>query len=426
MNWFLAIPLEARLAGLFLLGTFLGSLANWGICRLAWDSRAISPWSRAVPDSPPRRWTDRLPFVGWFGLRREVPLHGPGFWIRPTLVELAAGVGLAAMYWWEVLQQGAQPGLPPGLNLPIAPVLAVHLHARFAAHLVLLWLMLVAALIDLDEKTIPDSITVPGTLLGLVMAAAYPWSMLPVVWIPPGAGATVGFLNLLNVSPPESWPAWLGGFPHGWSLALGLGCWWLWCAGIMPRTWYSRHGWRRALELCIARLRRDPAARVVGVLGLIGSAGIAAVWCGAGLFPWAGLLTALVGMAAAGGLVWLVRIIGRVTLGREAMGFGDVTLMAMIGSFLGWQTSLIIFFAAPLAGAVSGLLMLLLRWGREIPYGPFLCLATALALVFWAPLWAYIEGPFLVLGAFIPGLVLIGLALMALMLSLWRAIRGPG
>ena len=35
------------------------------------------------------------------------------------------------------------------------------------AHAVLLLFMLVASLIDADEKTIPDLVTIPGTLVGL-------------------------------------------------------------------------------------------------------------------------------------------------------------------------------------------------------------------------------------------------------------------
>ena len=102
---------------------------------------------------------------------------------------------------------------------------------------------------------------------------------------------------------------------------------------------------------------------------------------------WDALLTALVGMAAGGGLVWLVRILGTVALQEEAMGFGDVTLMAMLGAFLGWQACLIVFFLAPLAGLVLGLVQLLLRRGKYIPYGPFLCLAALATIVGWATIW---------------------------------------
>ena len=56
-------------------------------------------------------------------------------------------------------------------------------------------------------------------------------------------------------------------------------------------------------------------------------------------------MTALVGLAVGGGVIWVVRMIGTAVLRREAMGFGDVTLMSMIGTFVGWQASLIVFFS---------------------------------------------------------------------------------
>ena len=48
--------------------------------------------------------------------------------------------------------------------------------------------------------------------------------------------------------------------------------------------------------------------------------------------------------------MWAVRLIGTAALRREAMGFGDVTLMMMIGTFLGWQACSDLFFLAPFAG----------------------------------------------------------------------------
>ena len=42
-------------------------------------------------------------------------------------------------------------------------------------------------------------------------------------------------------------------------------------------------------------------------------------------------------------------------LRREAMGFGDVTLMAMIGAFLGWQAAVLTFFLGPFFGLAHAL-----------------------------------------------------------------------
>jgi hypothetical protein len=79
MNWILSLPMEARLAAAFVLGTCVGGAVNLAIYRLAWHPRPISPWSWPDPSAPPRRIWDRLPIVGWLGLRREASLHGAGF-----------------------------------------------------------------------------------------------------------------------------------------------------------------------------------------------------------------------------------------------------------------------------------------------------------------------------------------------------------
>lgn len=416
MNQFLLIPIEVRLGVLFVLGACAGSLTNWAVYALAFHPRPISPLSRPDPKAPPRRLLDRVPILGWLLLRREAELHGSRFWVRPMLLEVLLGIGFAALYWWEIERLGL---FPPGLVARPSPAwLLLRLHAVYLAHALLLWLMLAASMIDVDEKTIPDTITVPGTWLGLLLAVVLPWSLLPVVIRAPGQAPLLGFLHLTF---PLDWPAALGGFPQSGSLAIGLGCWWLWCLALMPRAWYGRYGWRRAWRYFAAKLVREPASYWLLLMGLLGSGGVAAVWFVGGLH-WVGLLTALVGMAAAGGLVWLVRIIGGATLGREAMGFGDVTLMAMIGAFLGWQTCLLVFFLAPLAGLLVGLIQLILFREHEIPYGPFLCLAALAAVVRWDALWPWAE-PIFRLGWFVPAVVLFCMALMGVMLGAWRVVR---
>ena len=89
-------------------------------------------------------------------------------------------------------------------------------------------------------------------------------------------------------------------------------------------------------------------------------------------------------------------------LKREAMGFGDVVLMAMVGSVIGWQPVLVVFFLAPVLAISVALLSLIFRRRDEIPYGPWLSLATFLLLAFWKTLWPFAErifdmGPFVLL-----------------------------
>jgi leader peptidase (prepilin peptidase) / N-methyltransferase len=424
VNLILAIPLEARVAALFVLGACLGGLVNLGVYRLAWHPRQISPWSLPSAEAPSRRKSDRIPVLGWLGLRREAGLNGICFWVRPMLVELLFGAGLAALYWWEIGHEAVQlVGVPP-------PGPAV-LHTQFVAHAILIGLMVVGSLIDLDEKIIPDTITIPGALLGLLTAALYPWSMLPDMVRLPGPAMLGALLppapanplpDFLRLTSPGAWPDWMDGCPHVWPLIIGLACVWLWCVGLMHRTWYPRHGWCRAVGLMFARLKREPSTWQICLLGLVTSLGVTGVWL-FGEVRWEGLLTSLVGMAAGGGLVWLVRIIGTTVLRKEAMGFGDVTLMAMIGAFLGWQAALMVFFIAPFAGLILGVLNLIINRDTEIPYGPFLCLGALVVIIRWAALWDWAM-PLFRLGLFVPLVILVCLGLMAMMLAAWQMVRG--
>lgn len=408
MNAILAIPIELRLVGLAIVGAWLGSLLNLAVYGLAYSPRPISPWSAPAGNAPPRHWSDRLPVVGWIGLKRESALHGIGFWLRPMFLELLAGVGLAALYWWEVDQQQLLPGplqiaaVRP-LNANAIDTLAT-LHLVFLAHATLIGFMIVASLIDIDERLIPDEVTVPGTLMGLVFAALLPWSLLPVMHIPPMVGAVPGNpeLRFLKFTSTDSWP-WpgeLAGRPDIRSLAIGLGCVWIWCVGLMPRNWYTRHGYARALAIFWARLRRDRLTLWALAIGVATSIGVAITWRIGGVH-WQSLLSSLIGVAAGGAMIWIARVLGKMVLGREAMGFGDVTFMAMIGAFLGWQASVVIFFLAPIAGAAIGLVQLLSRRQNEIRYGPFLCLAALVTIIRWPTIWLAL-GDLFALGWVVP------------------------
>jgi leader peptidase (prepilin peptidase)/N-methyltransferase len=100
-----------------------------------------------------------------------------------------------------------------------------------------------------------------------------------------------------------------------------------------------------------------------------------------------GLAWSLAGLMAGAGITWLVRFTSAFILGRQALGFGDVTLMAMIGSFLGWQATLCVFLIAPICGIVIALVTWAFTGKGFVPYGPYLALATVVVLFTWRWIW---------------------------------------
>jgi leader peptidase (prepilin peptidase)/N-methyltransferase len=139
---------------------------------------------------------------------------------------------------------------------------------------------------------------------------------------------------------------------------------------------------------------------------------------------WHGLAFSLAGLLTGAGLTWLARVISRGVLGVEALGFGDVTLMGMIGSFLGWQPVIFVFLLAPMCGLVIGLSYKLLYGRRAVPYGPYLCAAAVIVLFTWRWLWVptrEVFGHWQTLAG-LAGILIIGLATLLGLLRLYRAI----
>jgi len=102
------------------------------------------------------------------------------------------------------------------------------------------------------------------------------------------------------------------------------------------------------------------------------------------LLGWTGPITqSVLGIVVGFGLVAAIAVIS-----RGGMGMGDAKLLALIGSFLGWQTVFYVLFWASVIGAVVGITYLYVtKQDRKtpIPFGPFLAVA-ALGLYFWSVL----------------------------------------
>jgi len=95
------------------------------------------------------------------------------------------------------------------------------------------------------------------------------------------------------------------------------------------------------------------------------------------------------GILVGGGLIYLMGLFGEWVFKKEAMGGGDVKLLAMIGAFLGWEYAILSFFLAPFFGSIVGIIEKIRTKDSTIAYGPYLVIG-ALVSLFWGKKIIYI------------------------------------
>jgi len=66
-------------------------------------------------------------------------------------------------------------------------------------------------------------------------------------------------------------------------------------------------------------------------------------------------LDAILGALLCGGLLWAAAILYKLVRGRDGMGFGDVKMMFMVGTFLGVRGAFLTIMVGTLLGTVIGL-----------------------------------------------------------------------
>jgi leader peptidase (prepilin peptidase)/N-methyltransferase len=94
---------------------------------------------------------------------------------------------------------------------------------------------------------------------------------------------------------------------------------------------------------------------------------------------------AIIGAASGYVSLWVVFHVFRLITGKEGMGYGDFKLFAALGAWLGWKLLPLVILLSAAAGAVLGILMIVLR-GRDrsapMPFGPYLAAAGWLAMMY--------------------------------------------
>jgi leader peptidase (prepilin peptidase) / N-methyltransferase len=162
-----------------LFGLIVGSFLNVCIARLPREQSIISPPSHCPRCQTPIRWYDNVPLISFLALRGKCRKCGLPISWRYPLVELLNGL----LYLWAFAEFG--------------------LAGEAAMAMALCSALLVITFIDLDHQIIPDVITLPGMVIGLLAAPLFMSPLEPPMVFGlgrflPSAGAYItGFVNSL-------------------------------------------------------------------------------------------------------------------------------------------------------------------------------------------------------------------------------------
>lgn len=102
--------------------------------------------------------------------------------------------------------------------------------------------------------------------------------------------------------------------------------------------------------------------------------------------------TALLGAAVGFGTLWLVGWAGTALFKKEAMGGGDIKMMAMVGAFTGWPGVLLTIFLGAVIAVLIFIPILLFRRDKLVPFGIFLALGAAVTWMAGADLIVWYRG----------------------------------
>jgi prepilin signal peptidase PulO-like enzyme (type II secretory pathway) len=148
----------------------------------------------------------------------------------------------------------------------------------------------------------------------------------------------------------------------------------------------------------------------IGLMWLVQWDGVSRLWLSAfeaapsdKWWPIAGLTTALFGWAIAGGVCWSVRVLFTLALRKEALGFGDIHIIAAAGAVMGPHLAIAGFFLAAPVALLGTLVLVFRKRYRTLPFGPWLSVGFLLALLWSGPLMQQINSAMAALDLILAG-----------------------
>jgi leader peptidase (prepilin peptidase)/N-methyltransferase len=245
--------------GAFAVGAVVGSFANVVIHRLPREESIVTPGSHCPHCNTPIRWYDNIPLVSFALLRGRCRRCTTAISLRYPVIEALAGV----LFVQAVLAFG------PGLAA--------------ARTVVLETLLLIVCVIDLDHRIIPDRITKPGILLGLLFMLPFGWARVAAAVLT-SVGMWGVFVLVNRASLATIGVEGMGGGDA--KLAAMIGAFLGWPIGVVAIFLGIFVGGLLGAALVVARIkgRRD----YVPFGPMLAGGAFLALWWGPGLLAWYG------------------------------------------------------------------------------------------------------------------------------------------
>jgi leader peptidase (prepilin peptidase)/N-methyltransferase len=385
---------------LFALGACIGSFLNVVVWRLPRGESLVRPPSHCPKCGKLLKWYDNLPIIGWIKLGGKCRFCAQPISPRYPIVEAITGLLFVFYYvMFFILQIG--PCQPAGGRVVLSivddwPMYGLYMFAVAA--------LLAASLIDAELFIIP--LEIPWLMAGVafVFHAIIDRPSVPgeqnLTLVPSAIAAGAG-LGLL-ISLLLWWRGWLPtSFPHGEpALEIDHELYAQEAAEAKARGEtveplppdYTRGQIRGEILKEMVFLLPPILLAVLFGAGVAGVDALNHIWVPVlGAHWFTGLLGSILGACVGAFVVWFFRIFGTLAFGRVAMGLGDVHLMFGVGAVVGAMGSVAAFFLAPFFALLFHVWLLLVRGKRELPYGPYLSLATAVVFCFSCAIANYLS-----------------------------------